>query len=107
MQWRETQLGLPCLCIALLGTGLCPVLTTQHGPYDMLLVPFKCNSIAETDSSDCIGDTVPLDTFVDFAQGSDVVIHESVGPVWNFSTAGVAGINILLVCHGFILQRYA
>ncbi|DBA82164.1 TPA: hypothetical protein ACH3X1_007151 [Trebouxia sp. C0004] len=42
------------------------------------------------------GDTVPLTTFVNFAQGSDVVIHESVGPVWNFSTAGVAGQNILL-----------
>ncbi|KAL3162019.1 hypothetical protein ABBQ38_009090 [Trebouxia sp. C0009 RCD-2024] len=42
------------------------------------------------------GDTIPLDTFVDFASGSDVVIHESVGPVWNFSTAGVAGKNILL-----------
>ena len=46
----------------------------------------------------CAGDTVPLDTFVQFASGSDVVIHESVGPVWNFSTAGVAGQNILLVC---------
>lgn len=42
------------------------------------------------------GDTVPLATFVNFASGSDVVIHESVGPVWNFSTAGVAGQNILL-----------
>lgn len=27
----------------------------------------------------CAGDTIPLQTFVDFAQGSDVVIHESVG----------------------------
>ncbi len=45
------------------------------------------------------GDTVPLTTFVNFAQGSDVVIHESVGPVWNFSTAGVAGQNILLVSN--------
>lgn len=56
------------------------------------------------------GDTVPLTTFVNFAQGSDVVIHESVGPVWNFSTAGVAGQNILLVSnsnrshHGDALQ---
>ncbi len=56
------------------------------------------------------GDTVPLTTFVNFAQGSDVVIHESVGPVWNFSTAGVAGQNILLVSnsngsyHAYALQ---
>ena len=48
---------------------------------------------------------MPLDTFVNFAGGSDVVIHESVGPVWNFSTSGVAGINILLVSHGFMLQQ--
>ncbi len=50
------------------------------------------------------GDTVPLTTFVNFAQGSDVVIHESVGPVWNFSTAGVAGQNILLVSNSITLS---
>ncbi|KAL0031317.1 hypothetical protein WJX79_003158 [Trebouxia sp. C0005] len=59
------------------------------GPVSLKL---RWNNITVTYS----GDTVPLTTFVNFAQGSDVVIHESVGPVWNFSTAGVAGQNILL-----------
>jgi hypothetical protein len=31
------------------------------------------------------GDTIPLQTFVDFASGSDAVIHESVGPIYDFS----------------------
>lgn len=31
------------------------------------------------------GDTIPLQTFVDFAHGSDAVIHESVGPIYDFN----------------------
>ncbi|KAK9830412.1 hypothetical protein WJX72_011632 [[Myrmecia] bisecta] len=42
------------------------------------------------------GDTVPLTTFVDFALGSDVVIHEAVGPVYNLSAAAIASKNIAL-----------
>ncbi|KAK9797405.1 hypothetical protein WJX73_006256 [Symbiochloris irregularis] len=41
------------------------------------------------------GDTIPLDTFVDFAKGSDVVIHESVGPIYNLSLESKATRNIL------------
>ena len=42
------------------------------------------------------GDTVPLQSFVDFATGSNVVLHESVGPVFNFSGTDVQSQNIYL-----------
>ncbi|KAK9865908.1 hypothetical protein WJX84_000433 [Apatococcus fuscideae] len=42
------------------------------------------------------GDTVPLQTFVDFAKGSNVVLHESVGPFFNFSGTDVQSQNIIL-----------
>ena len=39
---------------------------------------------------------MPLQTFVDFAKGSNVVIHESVGPVFNYSAANLQSQNIIL-----------
>ena len=39
---------------------------------------------------------MPLQTFVDFAKGSNVVLHESVGPVFNFSAANLQSRNIIL-----------
>lgn len=43
------------------------------------------------------GDTVPLQTFVNFANGSDVVLHETVGPVHTLQGIPVANRNIYLV----------
>lgn len=42
------------------------------------------------------GDTVPLQTFVNFANGSDVVLHETVGPVHTLQGIPVANRNIYL-----------
>ena len=47
-------------------------------------------------SCGCAGDTVPLQTFVDFAKGSNVVLHESVGPFYNFTGTDVQSQNIIL-----------
>ena len=43
------------------------------------------------------GDTIPLATFVNFANGSDVVLHEVVGPVYTLQGMPVASRNIYLV----------
>lgn len=42
------------------------------------------------------GDTIPLQTFVDFAKDANVVLHESVGPVFDFNSANIQSQNIYL-----------
>ena len=39
---------------------------------------------------------MPLQSFVDFAQGSNVVLHESVGPFFDFNGTDVQSQNIIL-----------
>ncbi|KAK9797411.1 hypothetical protein WJX73_007627 [Symbiochloris irregularis] len=41
------------------------------------------------------GDSIPLDTFVNFAKGSDVVIHEAVGPIYDFAAEPAAAQNVI------------
>ena len=73
----------------------------------MIEIGPPCQAVLDPERACTAGDTIPLQSFVDFANGSDIVIHESRGPLLTLNGIQDWQRNILLVSQSFSLTLQA
>lgn len=74
-----------------------PVICVSQTCVQIAAKKLQVKKLTQCDLPCNTGDIVPLQTFVQFANGTDVVLHETVGPVHTLQGIPVANRNIYLV----------